>query len=320
MDFTAWVDVALGLAVIYLGASLFVTTINEFAAQIRNWRGKDLQKNLGLLFGAGVFDGDDKSLESGLKGLKQVFSTFWKGKPFPSYLDSALVSQLLLGTLTAGSPANDFREQALQSIGKLPEGNLKSQLQAAVVSAGAKVEDVTKSVEQWLEKSLTTLGEAYKRKIRWWSLFFGFLVAATLNIDTIELTTHLYKDKESRSAVASLALDFVEKTDEETLNRCLKRLGRVGGDTTVDDAQCESIKGLMTAVQWKNTHTARLPIGWGKGRSPVALFSHPKGLLALLGWILTAGALSLGAPFWFDALNRVANIRAGMKKPGGGRT
>jgi hypothetical protein len=36
---------------------------------------------------------------------------------------------------------------------------------------------------------------------------------------------------------------------------------------------------------------------------------------SILGWILTALALSLGAPFWFDLLNKFINIRAAGTKP-----
>ena len=28
-----------------------------------------------------------------------------------------------------------------------------------------------------------------------------------------------------------------------------------------------------------------------------------------LGWLITAAAVSLGAPFWFDLLGKVANLR-----------
>jgi hypothetical protein len=34
-----------------------------------------------------------------------------------------------------------------------------------------------------------------------------------------------------------------------------------------------------------------------------------------LGWLLTVGAVSLGAPFWFDTLNRFVNIRAEGRSP-----
>jgi hypothetical protein len=35
----------------------------------------------------------------------------------------------------------------------------------------------------------------------------------------------------------------------------------------------------------------------------------------LLGWMLTILAISLGAPFWFDMLNKLVNIRSAGKSP-----
>ena len=35
----------------------------------------------------------------------------------------------------------------------------------------------------------------------------------------------------------------------------------------------------------------------------------------VLGLLLTAAALTLGAPFWFDLLNKVANLRTAGPKP-----
>jgi hypothetical protein len=32
-------------------------------------------------------------------------------------------------------------------------------------------------------------------------------------------------------------------------------------------------------------------------------------LLKLIGWLITAGATVLGAPFWFDTLKKLVNIR-----------
>ena len=50
--------------------------------------------------------------------------------------------------------------------------------------------------------------------------------------------------------------------------------------------------------------------------------THPyqkKGWLKVLGWLLTAWAITLGAPFWFDLLNRFIQIRSnGPRVPTGG--
>jgi hypothetical protein len=36
-------------------------------------------------------------------------------------------------------------------------------------------------------------------------------------------------------------------------------------------------------------------------------------LVVLIGWLITAGALSLGASFWFDTLNKIMVIRNTVK-------
>jgi hypothetical protein len=35
----------------------------------------------------------------------------------------------------------------------------------------------------------------------------------------------------------------------------------------------------------------------------------------VVGWLLTAVAVSLGAPFWFDLINKFVNIRMVGQKP-----
>jgi hypothetical protein len=38
-------------------------------------------------------------------------------------------------------------------------------------------------------------------------------------------------------------------------------------------------------------------------------------LLLLLGWLITAGCLSMGAPFWFNLLVQLVNVRRSGVKP-----
>ena len=62
---------------------------------------------------------------------------------------------------------------------------------------------------------------------------------------------------------------------------------------------------------WKDWR--RFPIGWKE--LPAGLMEFLK---TLLGWLITAAAVSLGAPFWFDLLGKVANLRGsgGKAQPG----
>jgi hypothetical protein len=38
-------------------------------------------------------------------------------------------------------------------------------------------------------------------------------------------------------------------------------------------------------------------------------------ILKVIGWLITALALSLGAPFWFQLLNRLVDLRGAGAKP-----
>lgn len=76
--------------------------------------------------------------------------------------------------------------------------------------------------------------------------------------------------------------------------------GKLPGDTPADRAAngLESVKKL------------NLPIGWSKNPNDprhVSLRNH--GLAKLAGWLITFMALSFGAPFWFDTLSRLSRLR-----------
>ena len=54
------------------------------------------------------------------------------------------------------------------------------------------------------------------------------------------------------------------------------------------------------------------PIGWNNAEKE---YFNSNVLLRLLGWLITAIALSFGAPFWFETLNKLVNIRKTGIKP-----
>jgi hypothetical protein len=55
-----------------------------------------------------------------------------------------------------------------------------------------------------------------------------------------------------------------------------------------------------------------LPFGW-EGNSVQRFYERP--LWVVFGWLLAALAASFGAPFWFDLLKRVANLRGSEPNP-----
>jgi len=82
------------------------------------------------------------------------------------------------------------------------------------------------------------------------------------------------------------------------------------------DAECRVKKNL------DEIRKLGLPIGWTRQISqppdppdPRQLYGvSPQGwLMRILGWLLTALAISLGAPFWFDVLNKFIVVRSTVK-------
>jgi hypothetical protein len=52
-----------------------------------------------------------------------------------------------------------------------------------------------------------------------------------------------------------------------------------------------------------------LPLGW---KNKIFYDFEP---LSIVGWLATVLAICLGAPFWFDILNKIANLRGTGPKP-----
>lgn len=310
-NLTAWVDVAIGLTVIYLGTSLFVTVLNEYIAQTLNLRGKQLHDSLKML----ISDKDVKAILMKSPALKPFFDT--DPKKASSYLDPNVFARLLVGGLAGPSIAGDTVKQVSEAIEKLQDSNLKTQLQALVRTTEGTTDTLVTAVSDWVNRSLTMLGEGYKRNLQKISFGIGLVVAVGFNLDTVALTEQLYRDKDARAAAVALGVQVVEKTSKEAFEKCMD----LTSQKRKENASCAPVTGLVEAVQGRNESLGRLPIGWPppefrtQGATRSGSFDPWVWATRVAGWLLTALALSLGAPFWFDLLNKLVNMRHGMRKP-----
>ena len=81
-------------------------------------------------------------------------------------------------------------------------------------------------------------------------------------------------------------------------------------ETNIDELEREIEKGRAAKADLPRLEAElrSFPMGWG----PEADRRIP---LVLAGWVLTALALSMGAPFWFDALNKLNIVRSAGRRP-----
>lgn len=172
------------------------------------------------------------------------------------------------------------------------------------------------NVASWFKEGMGLATERYRRIMRHWLLWIGLALAAALNADTIRIVYVLSQDKDLAARVAVYA---------ETV--------RASGETsdTQDRQGLQEEKERLRASLQRVQALDRIgfPIGWryrpaedflpseavqGDGNLPGLSGNLAAWVLKLLGLLLTATAVSLGAPFWYDMLNKMVSLR----KPAGG--
>jgi hypothetical protein len=129
-------------------------------------------------------------------------------------------------------------------------------------------------------------------------------------------------------------LDTEAKAPTQALVTCLVAAGQITKRTKVSLEASYTVPPSETAttatldvfllpspeVQYEQIEKAlqatAVPIGWKNGTLyPEQVETRMSLVLCGIGWLFTALAGSLGAPFWFDLLKRVANLRASGPNP-----
>jgi hypothetical protein len=158
------------------------------------------------------------------------------------------------------------------------------------LSVSESLDDFKGKLEEWFNGYMDRVSGWYKRRMHIAVLYIAAIVTVAGNIDSIEIVQNLIVNQNFRETVVAAAEQYIENHPEGYAN------------APTFEAQIDSIKQHISL-----TRSLFLPVGV----ETVKEFSLTK----LAGWILTIFALSLGAPFWFDMLSRIARLRASGKKP-----
>ena len=239
----------------------------------------------------------------------------------PSYLSGRSVALALIGSLDPSKPVpgmNDIQT----AVENLPDSTIKDTLQSSLTEAGKDLDKFRTSIATWFDDSMERLSGAYKRQLKWISMLTGLIVAVAFNANSFEVATTLWSDSARRQAV----VEFATKQAQEQAQAS-------------KDQKSVDVDGLQKQIKETEDKLRSLPIGWrceGKGAIPTSPATqeqrsfgdylldywncaktkyHTVTLVQVLGWIMTATALTLGAPFWFDLLQKVVNIRGAGAKP-----
>jgi hypothetical protein len=288
-------EVAIGIIFVFLLVSLLCSALNELIEAWLKYRARYLEQGIRLLL-------SDPGLADALFNHPLV-------KPLgenPSYIPARTFSLALWNIATteaakgqqavAGVTQDVATIRAL--IGGLDEqkyGNIKASLLSLIDEAGNDIDKARANVEGWYNDAMDRVSGWYKRRTHVILVVIGLVAAFALNIDTIQITKALLYNDTLRSSVATAAQEYAKS-----------HASQQGAAGDPDAAQAETKIKTITA----DINALGLPIGWNDGGFPPDAYGR---FLKLLGLILTGLAVSQGAPFWFDLLNKFIVIRSTVK-------
>jgi|HubBroStandDraft_6_1064221.scaffolds.fasta_scaffold65181_3 hypothetical protein len=326
---SAVLDVAIGMIFAYLLLSLLCTAILEVIAAAFKFRAKNLEAGIRSLFSDGFGPGGqafvkqiyDHGLVAGLYRDTSVDLQLATGggyqkpsKPgtrqLPSYIPSRTFALSLIDILnTARAEGNAAVPAIKAAITGLPDSKAKQGLLSFFADANGDIEQLRSHFENWYNDAMDRASGWYKKRSQYILLGIGLVVAVSLNADTINIARTLYLDPGVRQATVAEATGYLKNTPESKAPASCTEV------SSSDDTQLSQLRNKLCALQ-KNIReisaaesSTLLPMGWKEGFTPNQLLRWE----SIAGWILTAIALSLGAPFWFDLLNKFMVIRSTIK-------
>jgi hypothetical protein len=164
--------------------------------------------------------------------------------------------------------------------------------------------NLVENICNWYDSFSMRTNLWYKKITRRRLFILGILFAVALHVDTLELFTFYRDNGTARKSVVTyfkeheLELEEQYRALHDTTNRDYKKVYNAGKDFTV---KLDSI-----------TKANAIPVGWQYYKDTPGDPWHVW-VLRILGFILTAFAGSLGAPFWFDTFKRIT--KANLSKP-----
>lgn len=326
-------EVAIGMVFVYLLLSLLCSALSEFIELLFKFRARDLEKGIVRLL-------NDPQLARTFFEQPLIKPLFNEGRK-PSYIPARTFSLALWNMATTAAKKVPGVEAGVTSdlkllratVAALPDTALPGDIKGAVVTlmdeAGNDINKARANIEDWYNDSMDRVSGWYKRRTHWILLTLGLLAAIILNVDSIMVLKALSQNDALRASVVRVAEDYAKNNPPPGTTNAPPT------GTTQDQAAAslEKINQIRGQINQLN-----LPIGWAHDpqrtdpqykdltepqfkAAQAAYAVDPRRMpddsydifLKILGFILTALAVSQGAPFWFDMLNKIIVIRSTVK-------
>lgn len=268
-------------------------------------------------------------------GLIRALYRDQRQRKLPSYIPArtfALALWNMAGGNLAGEDTTDLEKIKGVIRQKIPNTELRQALITLIDDAEGDFDKARRNIEEWYNAAMDRVSGWYKRRVQIILLIIGFVMAVVLNADSINIGKALFQDDALRRSIVDQAEKFgplptptPQASPAETDQAKIEAAKEAAKEKAVADAK-QRVKEVraqldMTGLPLGWVPTQKDPQGkitnlddlrrrpmWGKGITEWQLW-----LIKLAGLLLTGLAISQGAPFWFDVLNKFMVIRSTVK-------
>ena len=331
-------DLVIGIIFVYFLLSIISSSGVEMILAGLNARSKLLEEWLFKIFDKPITQPDGTTLSLGQAIMDHCSVTALSQKrKSTSYIDaknftSALFEKLTFDPTNPKSIANDF-DTFIEDLSKTTVLSTEFQRVLLIYANEAKdtynqvttktfseIELFREKVENWFDSSMDRItGTLKKRYSRPATLFVATIVTLFLNADSIALAKYLYSNPEARTKIA---MQGYNATTDTALIRQVKQMDLKPDPSSKDTMTGQQLKQIMIRKiadidKAKQGLADVMPLTWKAGElnNEQGNFSFRLFFSKLTGLLATILAIMMGAPFWFDMLNKISNLRSTGTKP-----
>lgn len=335
-------DLVIGLFFIFFLLSIISSSVVEIILTIAGVRAKVLGQWLLRIFDTQITDSNGKQTPLGQELMNHCALTALSDTDkAPAYIDaknfvSALLDKVFtFSTVTAPKDIDQIIasiEQTTALQGELKRTFLiyanetKDAFGKLTIKTTGEIEHFRAKIEGWYDSNMDRLTGTLKMKYtRRFTMITGIITCVLLNADTIEIAKYLYNNPDARAKLAAKAMEAVADSSYKAQVAHFRELAATVKDTaskqklevSADELEKTVNKKVADITATKAVLQDALPLGWSvnefhlKGCWTIFFFV----LLKLVGLAVTTAAIMMGAPFWFDVLNKISNVRGAGTKP-----
>lgn len=291
-------EVIIGMLFAFMLLSLLGTTVNELISAWRGWRGFYLEEALKRLL---EFKDNPEIFKkfknnSFYKQLNQ-HKALLRVSTAPAYLASSNFTSILMNVL---KKKGEVVEKIEDLFSDLPEDSkLREILEQLKEEGYDNLEAYKARLQSWFDGMMEQSSGWYKRHLQFVTLFVGLGIAAVFNADSFQIYSYLTTNSAARQKINLLAEKFISE------NKTLPSTAAPGDSLTMQEIKA-GIKDYINSDEFRKTSNI-LGLGWNKSDLNINFLDW---MQRVLGWFVTALAISLGAPFWFDVLKKLITIQS----------